>query len=71
MYVLFPFSFCYKNPEASSGSYSVYGSRCQGNDETKGQREKFVTKLQIINLLLLHYFLLEFQNMVTDEGYLT
>jgi len=33
---LFSFSFYYKNPETSCGRYSVYGSRGQGDDETKG-----------------------------------
>lgn len=41
---LFSLSFGDKSPETASGPYSAYGSRCQGNDEIKRQREHFAAK---------------------------
>lgn len=70
-YTFFPCSFSYKSPEAFYGHYSVYGFRGQGDDDTEVQRENFVIKLKIISFLLLNYFHLEFQNMVTYEDYYT
>lgn len=68
VYIVQLFSLRYFYSPAHPLDFIVYGSRCQ-KDETKGQTGNFVTKLEVISLLPLNYFLLEFQNMVTYESH--